>query len=175
MCTAAGFLQGISTIAWACAALLHHPGELLEAIATDVARRPSDYAMPDWTNIIWAFTRLGRSPGRLYALLANEVSKQFSAVFLSLSWRSSLSVQSSCPLLALVRGGWAFSLRTKSKHVKVAPMGQACGQSSEQHTCCTPEKHRPLPLTTPAWLVKLQRLPLITRITWQWEDVALAS
>lgn len=67
--------QGISTIAWACAALLHHPGELLDAIAADVARRPSDYSIADWTNVVWAFTRLGRSPGRLYALLADEVRR----------------------------------------------------------------------------------------------------
>ncbi|CAL8469656.1 g9197 [Coccomyxa elongata] len=67
--------HGISTIAWACAALLHHPGELLDAIAADIERRPSDYAKPDWTNIIWAFTRLGRSPGRLYAFLADEMEE----------------------------------------------------------------------------------------------------
>lgn len=61
-------------MAVACATLRHHPGELLEAVAADVAARPSEYERNDWTNIVWALTRLGRSPGHLYALLAQEVS-----------------------------------------------------------------------------------------------------
>ena len=64
----------------ACAALRHHPGELLEAVVADVVARPSDYDRDDWTNVVWALTRLGRFPGHLYALLAQEVSSlaQFS-------------------------------------------------------------------------------------------------
>jgi hypothetical protein len=61
-------------MAVACATLRHHPGELLEAVAADVAARPSQYERDDWTNVVWALTRLGRSPGHLYALLAQEVS-----------------------------------------------------------------------------------------------------
>ena len=60
-------------MAVACAALLHHPGELLDAIAADLARRPSQYDCLDYTGVVWAFTRLGRSPGPLWALLAAEV------------------------------------------------------------------------------------------------------
>ena len=60
-------------MAQACAALRHHPGELLDAVAADVEARPSDYDRDDWTNIVWALTRLGRFPGHLYALLAQEV------------------------------------------------------------------------------------------------------
>ena len=60
-------------MAVACAALLHHPGELLDAIAADLARRPSQYDCLDYTGVVWALTRLGRSPGPLWALLAAEV------------------------------------------------------------------------------------------------------
>ena len=67
-------LQGIASIVQACAALRHHPGELLDAIIADMEARPSEYERDDWTAIVWALTRLARSPGRLYALLAQEVS-----------------------------------------------------------------------------------------------------
>ena len=67
-------LQGIASIAQACAALRHHPGELLEDIIADMERRPSEYERDDWTAVVWALTRLARSPGRLYARLAQEVS-----------------------------------------------------------------------------------------------------
>jgi len=63
-------------MAQACAALRHHPGELLNAIIADVEARPSQYERNDWTNIVWALTRLGRDPGRLWALLADEVSQK---------------------------------------------------------------------------------------------------
>ena len=69
-------------MAQACAALRHHPGELLDAVAADVEARPSDYDRDDWTNIVWSLTRLGRFPGHLYALLAQEVGN--SAQFLHL-------------------------------------------------------------------------------------------
>ena len=75
-------LQGVSSMAQACAALRHHPGELLDAVAADVEARPSDYDRDEWTNIVWALTRLGRFPGHLYALLAQEVDT--SAHFLQL-------------------------------------------------------------------------------------------
>ena len=52
----------------------HHPGELLDAIIVDMETRPSEYERDDWTAIVWALTRLARSPGRLYARLAQEVS-----------------------------------------------------------------------------------------------------
>lgn len=76
-------------MAQACAALRHHPGELLDAVAADVAGRPSEYTRNDWTNVIWALTRLGRSPGSLYALLAHEVSnpEPVSAHNASKHWR----------------------------------------------------------------------------------------
>lgn len=67
-------LQGIASIAQACAALRHHPGELLDDIMADIERRPSEYERDDWTAVVWALTRLARSPGRLYARLAQEVS-----------------------------------------------------------------------------------------------------
>lgn len=37
--------------------------------------RPSEYERDDWTAVVWALTRLARSPGRLYARLAQEVSR----------------------------------------------------------------------------------------------------
>ena len=70
-------------MAQACAALRHHPGELLDAVAADVEARPSDYDRDDWTNIVWSLTRLGRFPGHLYALLAQEVGNSRTCVSLS--------------------------------------------------------------------------------------------
>jgi hypothetical protein len=67
--------QSVARTAYACASLLHHPGELLDAIADDMALRTSDYGIYDWTSILWAFTRLGHSPGRLYSLLASEIEE----------------------------------------------------------------------------------------------------
>lgn len=68
-------LQGIASIAQACAALRHHPGELLDSIIADMEARPSEYERDDWTAVVWALTRLARSPGHLYARLAQEVSR----------------------------------------------------------------------------------------------------
>ena len=73
-------LQGIASIAQACAALRHHPGELLDGIVADMEARPSEYERDDWTAIVWALTRLARPPGRLYARLAQEVSRSGLAV-----------------------------------------------------------------------------------------------
>ena len=55
-------LQGVQNIAVACASLLHHPGELLDAIAADVASRPASYECMDYTGIVWAFTAPGPVP-----------------------------------------------------------------------------------------------------------------
>lgn len=68
-------MQSVSSILYACATLLHHPGELFDAVAADMAARPSEYALFDWTSILWAFTRLGQPPGHLYALLADEMEE----------------------------------------------------------------------------------------------------
>ena len=107
--------------------MLHHPGELLDAIAADIERRPSDYAKPDWTNIIWAFTRLGRSPGRLYAFLADEVSDP-----LPVGRSAIMRIFASgllCPLLSQQHAGYSSGCTEEMFYLSCnlhAPLGQAC-------------------------------------------------
>ena len=92
--------QGIASIAQACAALRHHPGELLGDIIADMERRPSEYERDDWTAVVWALTRLARSPGHLYARLAREVRPVTNELLHLCQW----DLSHSCPSRARSKG-----------------------------------------------------------------------
>lgn len=46
---------------WACGRLRHHPGVLAGSVLVDLRRRGGEYALEDWTVIVWALTSVGQN------------------------------------------------------------------------------------------------------------------
>lgn len=66
-------LQGIGQALWACGRLRHHPGLLVGAVISDLQRRGGEYAVEDWTVIVWALTSVGENTQQLLQLAHHAV------------------------------------------------------------------------------------------------------
>lgn len=65
-------LQGVGQALWACGRLRHHPGVLAGSVLLDLRRRGAEYALEDWTVIVWALTSVGHNT-REYLQLAHHM------------------------------------------------------------------------------------------------------
>ena len=80
-----GGMQGVGQALWACGRLKHHPGALVGSVLSDLQRRGGEYALEDWTVIIWALTSVGENTREFLQLAHHMVRPEPHWVAYSLS------------------------------------------------------------------------------------------